>query len=69
MHFLSRAAGVLLWLSPLFVAMAYDAWSRRKVHRVYLIGLAALLIVFTRVFLEQYEPWLRIGRALLRPLI
>jgi hypothetical protein len=60
---------VLVWLSPLLAAIGYDGFVSRRLHPTYLIGLAILLIGFTRVFLEQSESWLKIGRALLRPLM
>ena len=50
-------------LSPLFVAMAYDVWTRGGVHRTYVIGLAILVAGFSRVFLEEWEPWLAVGRS------
>lgn len=59
---------LLAWLSPLLVAMSYDGISRR-VHRTYVIGLVILVIGFTRVLFTESEWWLRIGRALLRPLM
>jgi len=60
---------LLAWLSPLLVAMGYDGVVSRRVHRTYVIGLVLLLIGFTRVLFTESEWWLRIGRALLRPLI
>lgn len=60
---------LLVWLSPVLAAIGYDGLVSRRVHRTYLIGLAILLIGFSRTFLMQSEAWLRIGRALLRPLL
>lgn len=53
-----------LWFSPVFIGMAYDLWTRRRVHPVYFVGLAAMAIVFTRLFLVESEGWLRIGRVI-----
>jgi hypothetical protein len=66
-------AGVLpvlaLWLSPLAAAMAHDAYTMGRVHRVYWIGLAILVAAISRVALMDAEPWLVIGRRLLAPLL
>ena len=64
-----RLTLLLLWLSPLLVAMGYDGVTRRRIHPTYLIGLAVLLVGFTRVFFMQSEAWLRIGRAMLTALL
>ena len=56
---------LLVWLSPLLVAMGYDGVTRRRVHPAYLIGTAILLLGFTRVFFTQSAAWLKIGRAML----
>jgi hypothetical protein len=64
-----RLTLLLLWLSPLLVAMGYDGVTHRRIHPTYLIGLAILLVGFTRVFFMQSEAWLRIGRAMLTSLM
>jgi hypothetical protein len=58
-----------LWFSPVFIGMAYDLWTRRRIHPVYFIGLAAMAIVFTRLFLVETEAWLRIGRVIVRTFV
>jgi hypothetical protein len=55
-----------LWFSPALIGMAYDQWSRRKIHPVYFVGLAAMAVVFTRLFLVESEAWLRIGRVIIQ---
>ena len=60
---------LLVWLSPVLVAIGYEGLTRRRVHPTYLIGLAILLTGFTRTFLVRSESWVRIGRALLKPLM
>jgi len=60
------SAATALWLSPVILGIAYDKWTRRKVHPVYLIGLGILVVGFTRIFLVQSEAWLQIGRAIVR---
>jgi hypothetical protein len=58
-----------VWLSPVFVGMAYDAITLRRVHPTYLMGLAILLVGASRTFFTESEAWLRIGRALLQVFI
>jgi len=60
---------LLLWLSPLFVAMEYDLWSRGRIHQTYLAALPLLVLGFSRVFLMHWEPWLSIGRSMLTALM
>jgi len=60
---------VLVWFSPILIGMAYDKWTRRKVHPVYFLGMAILAIGFTRIFLTGTEAWLRIGRAIVRQFV
>jgi len=38
-----------LWFAPLVGAMAYDAWTRGRVHGVYWIGLAVLALSLLRL--------------------
>jgi hypothetical protein len=44
------ASFLTLRLLPLLVAMAYDKWLREKIHHVYWIGLAVLLLNVSRMF-------------------
>ena len=60
---------LVLWLSPLLGAMALDLFVRRRVHPVHWISLAVLCVAFVRIFFEHSAPWLRIGRALLAPVL
>lgn len=53
-------------LAPLLIACVYDLWTRRRVHPVYWIGLAAHLFRLNMDPLVASEAWLRIGRVLLR---
>jgi hypothetical protein len=34
----------LIWSAPILLAMAHDAWRRRLVHPVYVLGLVVLLL-------------------------
>jgi len=60
---------LLIWLSPVLAGIGYDIFATRRVHRTYLVGLAILLIGFSRVLFLQSEFVLGMGRALLRPLM
>jgi hypothetical protein len=66
-------AGVLsvlgLWLAPLAAAMAHDLYTTRRVHRVYWIGAIICFAAISRVALMDAEPWLVIGRRMLRPFV
>jgi len=57
---------LLLWLAPVALAIAYDAWTDRRVDRTYIIGLAVFLVAVTRVSLMESEYWLPTGRAIIR---
>jgi hypothetical protein len=54
-----------LWLFPLVAAMVHDFWVEGRVHRLYWIGLAVLVVAFGRVGLMEAEAWLVIGRGIL----
>jgi len=69
MAFASQLVFLLVWLSPLFAAMALDAFNRRRVHPVHFISGAVMRLRFGRVVFTESEGWLRIGRALLVPLV
>jgi hypothetical protein len=56
---------LVVWLSPLLAAMAFDALTRKRVERVYLVGAVILIAGFGRILLFESEGWLRIGRAIM----
>jgi hypothetical protein len=60
---------LVIWLSPILVAMGHDVLIRRRVHPTYLIGTGILIVAFTRVFFMHSDPWLKIGRAALTALM
>lgn len=70
-----RAAGfdpwtsLAIWFGPLALAVAHDLATLKRIHPVYLIGTAILLLFFGRVFLVEWEPWLAMGRAILAPFL
>ena len=69
MSFESPVVFLLVWLSPLFAAMAFDVFTRRRMHPVYCISVAVLAAAFVRIFFMQSPGWLKIGRALLIPFL
>jgi hypothetical protein len=60
---------LLVWLSPLFAAMAFDVFTRRRIHPVHFVSVAVLTVAFGRIFFMESEGWLTIGRALLLPFV
>jgi hypothetical protein len=58
-----------LWLLPLAAAMAHDVYVSGRVHRLYWIGMAVLVVGFGRVALMEAEPWLVIGRRIMMVLL
>ncbi|MEW5976791.1 MAG: hypothetical protein AB1898_13390 [Acidobacteriota bacterium] len=65
MSFESPVVFLLVWLSPLLVAMAFDVFSRQRVHPVHFINMAIMAVAFVRIFFMESEGWLKVGRALL----
>jgi hypothetical protein len=65
-----NAAGVpfqialALWYLPVILAIGYDYRTRRHVHPVYWIGLAAMTISLVRLPLGDMESWLAVGRPI-----
>jgi hypothetical protein len=62
----SPLISLVVWLAPVFIGIAYDALTQRRVHHVYIVGTIVLFIGACRLFFIQSEAWLRIGRSLLR---
>jgi len=71
MTFLGSPPPLLLrlavWLAPIYLAMAYDFFTRRLIHPVYLIGIAVLSVVALRGRIVDTEAWLAIAGWLARP--
>jgi len=65
----SVPATIVAWFTPLLVAMGYDLVTRRRVHPVYWLGAAILGVSLLRLPLGESQIWLRVGRALLAPMI
>ena len=69
MAFVSPVVFLLVWLSPLFAAMAFDVFSKRRIHPVHFISVAVMAVAFVRIFFVESEGWLTVGRALLAPFL
>jgi hypothetical protein len=52
-----------VWFLPLLSAIAYDWWSQRRVHAVYLVGLGAFAIRILAIATHDTEGWRAITRA------
>ena len=48
---------LMLWLSPIFVGMSFDWIKARRVHPVYLVGIAIVLLMKFRPRWQASEPW------------
>jgi hypothetical protein len=61
---------IVVWYVPLVIAMAYDFFTRRRVHTVYWIGAAVMAVALLRLpfALGTSEFWLEIGRPLIESL-
>jgi hypothetical protein len=46
-----------IWFLPLISAMAYDWWSQRRVHPVYLFGLGAFIVRILAITIVKSEWW------------
>ncbi len=55
---------LVVWLSPVIIAMVYDYWKQRRVHPVYFIGAAVLVISAFRMRVLQADAWLDISRQI-----
>jgi hypothetical protein len=59
----------LTWVSPMLAGIAFDLWTRKRVHPAYWISIAVMTVSFVRVPLRESEAWLKVGRALLAPFL
>jgi len=55
---------LLVWLSPLWIAMAYDWIRHRIVHPVYVFGALVLVAVRYRQLVRETDGWLAISHWL-----
>jgi hypothetical protein len=52
-----RELRLLIWISPLLIALGYDYYSRRIVHPVYVIGTVTLIVLNQRRFFAPTDVW------------
>lgn len=52
---------LLVWLSPLWIAMIYDGVRHRRVHAVYAWGAVLLIALRYRQLLRETETWMAIS--------
>lgn len=62
------APALALWFAPLIGAMAYDAWTRGRVHAVYWIGLPVVALSLLRLPFRTTDLWLGIARPIFEAL-
>lgn len=53
---------LLVWLSPVWVAMLYDAFKSRSVHVVYLVGALVLIALRYRQLIRETDAWMTFSR-------
>ncbi len=58
-----------VWYTPVLVAMAYDLFTRRRIHPVYWMGAAAMGVAFLRIPLGRTEWWHGVARAVYAPFL
>jgi hypothetical protein len=59
---------LLVWFSPVLIAMGYDLMTRRRIHPVYWIGIAIMAVALARVPFGESELWLSVGRPIIAAL-
>ena len=55
---------LLVWLSPIWVAMLYDGLKHRLVHPAYAFGALLLIAVRYRQLIRDTDTWMAISRAI-----
>jgi len=55
---------LVVWLSPVLLAMGHDFFTRRRIDRTFLIGLVVLIAGLTPILLSPSES-VRMGRSIL----
>jgi hypothetical protein len=55
-----------LWLSPLWIAMAWDWFKHRTVHAAYVLGALLLIALRYRQLIRETDWWMAFSRAITR---
>jgi hypothetical protein len=58
-----------MWYLPVVLAMGYDLLTMRRIHPVYLIGVAVMTVALLRIPFGNSELWLDIARPMLASLL
>jgi hypothetical protein len=58
-----------MWYLPVVLAMGYDLLTMRRIHPVYLIGVAIMTVGLLRIPFGESELWQGIARPMLAGLI
>ena len=66
---LPLSIGFVLWFALPLAGMAYDFKSQGRVHPVWWIGLAAMVVIALRIPFSATETWLSISRPIIEALI
>jgi hypothetical protein len=61
--------GTLLLVAPILACIGWEYATKRRVHVVWFIGLAAFTTRLLVELLAALPPWLPVGRALIRPFV
>ena len=59
----------LIWMTPMAALAVFDFYSARRVHKVTMLCIAVMVVLFPRVLLVENEAWIAVGRAMLRPFL
>jgi len=69
MNIPSRALASVVWLAPMFVGMAHDWITRRRIHPAYVISTIGLFVGALRLLVTESDVWLSIGRPIIDALL
>jgi hypothetical protein len=63
------SVGLTIWFALPAIAMAYDFKTRGRIHAVYFIGVAGMILAALRIPFSATETWLGISRPIIEALI
>ena len=63
------AAGLTIWFALPLIGMAYDFKTRGRVHPVYFVGTAGMIVAALRIPFSATETWLSIARPIIESLL
>jgi hypothetical protein len=62
------SAGLVLWFALPILGIVYDLRKQGRIHPVYWIGIAAMIVAALRIPFSASETWLRISRPIIESL-